>query len=180
MCPFELLLVMTLAFRCRAATVDQVARLLELPEPCAERIIRRCVRKGLVTVRRVLVAEPGPSAGPVAHWSVNSPVPDFGPLSYRLKSRATGPTRFTAVVTATARAARLLGGATPNLSHPLQLSHDLVVTVCDRAHEDLGGRDWAHWSVPDPVPSNTVRAFDAAYEDVTARAARLASLVSTG
>jgi ArsR family transcriptional regulator, arsenate/arsenite/antimonite-responsive transcriptional repressor / arsenate reductase (thioredoxin) len=39
----------------------------------------------------------------------------------------------------------------------------LVVTVCDRAHEELEvGDDWLHWSVPDPVPIGTKAAFDAA------------------
>jgi protein-tyrosine-phosphatase len=38
----------------------------------------------------------------------------------------------------------------------------LVVTVCDRAHEELEpGESWVHWSVPDPVPINTPAAFDA-------------------
>lgn len=39
----------------------------------------------------------------------------------------------------------------------------LVVTVCDRAHEELTpGPSWWHWSVPDPVADGSARAFDAA------------------
>jgi hypothetical protein len=39
----------------------------------------------------------------------------------------------------------------------------LLVTVCDRAHEELNARDdWLHWSVTDPVPVGTSAAFDAA------------------
>ena len=53
--------------------------------------------------------------------------------------------------------------------------HDLVVTVCDRAHEDLRGRDWAHWSIPDPVPAGTDRAFDHACEAIIGRVERLAA-----
>jgi hypothetical protein len=31
-------------------------------------------------------------------------------------------------------------------------SADLVITVCDRAHEELApGPGWWHWSTPDPV-----------------------------
>lgn len=38
----------------------------------------------------------------------------------------------------------------------------LVVTVCDRAHEEIDTQaDWLHWSVPDPVPIGTSAAFDA-------------------
>jgi len=58
-----------------------------------------------------------------------------------------------------------------------ELDYGLIVTVCDRAHEDLAGRDWAHWSIPDPVPSGTERAFDDAYDAITARVARLSAQV---
>lgn len=55
---------------------------------------------------------------------------------------------------------------------------DIVVTVCDSAHEELyGGREGlssVHWSVPDPVPDGTDAAFDAAYDDLAARVAQLA------
>ena len=52
--------------------------------------------------------------------------------------------------------------------------------MCDRAHEDLDGRDWAHWSIPDPVPAGSDRAFDDALEAITTRVARLsAQVVST-
>jgi protein-tyrosine-phosphatase/DNA-binding transcriptional ArsR family regulator len=38
----------------------------------------------------------------------------------------------------------------------------LVITVCDRAHEELEPEpDWLHWSVPDPVAKPTKAAFDA-------------------
>jgi ArsR family transcriptional regulator, arsenate/arsenite/antimonite-responsive transcriptional repressor / arsenate reductase (thioredoxin) len=30
-------------------------------------------------------------------------------------------------------------------------SGDLIITVCDRAHEELGDQGWAYWSIPDPV-----------------------------
>jgi ArsR family transcriptional regulator, arsenate/arsenite/antimonite-responsive transcriptional repressor / arsenate reductase (thioredoxin) len=54
----------------------------------------------------------------------------------------------------------------------LESSRDrgLVVTVCDRAHEELAVEpSWWHWSVPDPVDSATDAAFDAALHDLDAR-----------
>ena len=46
----------------------------------------------------------------------------------------------------------------------------LVVTVCDRAHEELGARPgWLHWSIPDPVPVATPAAFDAARDEIATR-----------
>ena len=56
--------------------------------------------------------------------------------------------------------------------------HDLVITVCDRAHEELEGRDWAHWSIPDPVPHGTESAFDAVLTDLADRVRRVAPIVA--
>jgi len=46
---------------------------------------------------------------------------------------------------------------------------DLVITVCDLAHEELGVPHALHWSVPDPVREGTDAAFDAAYDEIQAR-----------
>ncbi|GAA4567037.1 helix-turn-helix domain-containing protein [Planotetraspora kaengkrachanensis] len=54
---------------------------------------------------------------------------------------------------------------------------DLVVAVCDSAHEDLGGGDHLHWSVPDPVRSGTDDAFERAFADIADRIDRLAPAV---
>jgi protein-tyrosine-phosphatase len=60
----------------------------------------------------------------------------------------------------------------------VQTSGDLVVTVCDRAHEELPTDvDRRHWSVQDPVPDATAEAFDTAVVDLTARITRLADQV---
>ena len=52
---------------------------------------------------------------------------------------------------------------------------DLVVAVCDLAHEELGRLSQLHWSIPDPVRAGTAPAFDAAYEEIESRVAGLAS-----
>jgi ArsR family transcriptional regulator, arsenate/arsenite/antimonite-responsive transcriptional repressor / arsenate reductase (thioredoxin) len=51
---------------------------------------------------------------------------------------------------------------------------DLVITVCDLAHEELGDRADLHWSVPDPARTGTPAAFDAAYEELSHRVSDLA------
>ena len=53
---------------------------------------------------------------------------------------------------------------------------DLVIAVCDNAHEELTGelRPRLHWSVPDPVRADTDAAFEAAYAVLAARIDRLA------
>ncbi|SCG49701.1 helix-turn-helix domain-containing protein [Micromonospora halophytica] len=56
---------------------------------------------------------------------------------------------------------------------------DLVIAVCDNAHEELTGpiRPRLHWSVPDPVRADTDEAFEAAYADLADRVDRLAPAV---
>jgi protein-tyrosine-phosphatase len=58
---------------------------------------------------------------------------------------------------------------------------DLVIAVCDSAHEDLTGavRPRLHWSVPDPVRADTDAAFEAAYTDLAGRIDRLAPALAT-
>jgi protein-tyrosine-phosphatase/DNA-binding HxlR family transcriptional regulator len=53
---------------------------------------------------------------------------------------------------------------------------DLVVAVCDDAHEQLleSGRHRLHWSVPDPAAADTDEAFEAAFAEIAARIDRLA------
>lgn len=58
---------------------------------------------------------------------------------------------------------------------------DLVVTVCDAAHEELRDRGAVpgsvHWAVSDPVRTGTATAFDAAFADLDRRIRDAASLL---
>lgn len=77
-------------------------------------------------------------------------------------------------VAAARRAGLDLADATPRGLDEVDLHGALVVTVCDRAHEELSpGDDWLHWSVPDPVPAGTAAAFDAAVAELADRIGRL-------
>lgn len=51
---------------------------------------------------------------------------------------------------------------------------DLVITVCDLAHEELAVPHELHWSIPDPVQAGTDAAFDAAYAEIESRVRALA------
>ena len=47
---------------------------------------------------------------------------------------------------------------------------DIVVTVCDEAREEIEvGENWLHWSLPDPVQSRSVRAFERTIEELNIR-----------
>ncbi len=56
----------------------------------------------------------------------------------------------------------------------VQQDGDLVITVCDLAHEELGRQAAVHWSVPDPVPAGDPASFDAALAELSHRIERLA------
>jgi ArsR family transcriptional regulator, arsenate/arsenite/antimonite-responsive transcriptional repressor / arsenate reductase (thioredoxin) len=72
------------------------------------------------------------------------------------------------------------GGVDITESRPRRLDDvaalpELVVTVCDRAHEELDPEpNWVHWSIPDPVGVGTRAAFDATVSELRERIAALA------
>ena len=67
-----------------------------------------------------------------------------------------------------------LHDATPRSLHDVRRDEDLVVTVCDNAHEELGALADLHWSVPDPVRHGDDAAFDAAFGEIAGRVQDLA------
>jgi ArsR family transcriptional regulator, arsenate/arsenite/antimonite-responsive transcriptional repressor / arsenate reductase (thioredoxin) len=86
-----------------------------------------------------------------------------------------------------------LTGARPRHVAATVQAGDLVVAVCDAAHEELvaagtvdgpvaprltGSRGWLHWAVPDPVRAGTDEAFETAYTDLQNRIERLAAALT--
>ncbi len=69
---------------------------------------------------------------------------------------------------------RLAARVKPQSFDAVRARGDLVVTVCDRAHEELGATGAIHWSVPDPVRVGTNAAFEAAFDDLDQRVTGLA------
>jgi len=55
---------------------------------------------------------------------------------------------------------------------------DLVVAVCDQAHERLDEGPRLHWSVPDPAAVDTDAAFERAYDDLSHRIDRLLPILT--
>ena len=73
-------------------------------------------------------------------------------------------------VDAARRAGLDLSGARPQHLDQLAIEPILIVTVCDRAHEDLAPGDaWWHWSIPDPLDDPSSDAFDRALERLRTR-----------
>lgn len=55
---------------------------------------------------------------------------------------------------------------------------DLVVAVCDNAHEELSrALSRLHWSIPDPVRVDTDQAFERAWADINRRVQHVAALL---
>jgi protein-tyrosine-phosphatase len=78
-------------------------------------------------------------------------------------------------VAAARRAGIDLTSATPTALADVARRPALTITVCDRAHEELGAAPgWLHWSIADPVPAGTRRAFDATVGELRRRITDLA------
>jgi ArsR family transcriptional regulator, arsenate/arsenite/antimonite-responsive transcriptional repressor / arsenate reductase (thioredoxin) len=68
-----------------------------------------------------------------------------------------------------------LTSATPRTLAEAGKIPDLVVTVCDQAHEELDpDESWLHWSIPDPVAIGSPKAFDATVAELRVRISALA------
>ena len=72
-----------------------------------------------------------------------------------------------------------LTARTPRSFDEVRRVGDIVITVCDRAHEELATEvRHNHWSVPDPAGDPAAdEAFDRALTDLTDRIARLTPVV---
>jgi protein-tyrosine-phosphatase len=105
-----------------------------------------------------------------ALWGRHSTVP--------VASAGTAPARGVhplAVATARAHGLSLAHARTAHVDEVLR-PDDLVVAVCDNAHERLDV-DRLHWSVPDPAPLGTAEAFGRVFTDPADRVDRLAPAV---
>jgi ArsR family transcriptional regulator, arsenate/arsenite/antimonite-responsive transcriptional repressor / arsenate reductase (thioredoxin) len=82
-------------------------------------------------------------------------------------------------VGAARRAGLDLSGAVPRELAKVGLTDHLVVTVCDRAHEEVDPPpSWLHWSIPDPVASPTKAAFDRTVTELRQRITDAVGLAS--
>jgi protein-tyrosine-phosphatase/DNA-binding HxlR family transcriptional regulator len=77
------------------------------------------------------------------------------------------------------RAGLDLGDAVPRSLDDVRRVPKLVITVCDRAHEELHPEpSWLHWSIPDPADDGGPAAFDAAVDELRDRIQTLVQVPS--
>lgn len=82
-------------------------------------------------------------------------------------------------VAAAERAGLDLPGARPRGLASLRSLPQLVITVCDRAHEELQpAAGWLHWSIADPAPLGTAAAFDRAVGELRVRIETLTGMAA--
>lgn len=132
-----------------------LAQLLPAPALAAERVLFVCTGN---SARSQLAA---------ALWRQASAVPSASAGTHpadRVNPGALAVARRRNLPLADAAPRRLLDVARPR---------DFVVTVCDRAHEELPDRPALHWSVPDPVPAATSAAFEDTYNELSHRVGAL-------
>lgn len=137
---------------------DTIGGLLTTPVRLTSRVVFVCTHN---SARSQLAA---------ALWAHRSHVPvasaGTAPAD-RVHPRAVGVARrhgLTLVRSRTAHVSNVIRGS------------DLIVAVCDNAHEHLAGRNLErlHWSVPDPAAIDTDEAFEASFVDIADRIDRLA------
>lgn len=107
-----------------------------------------------------------------ALWSGESPVPATSAGTHPAATVHPG-------AVAAARRHRLpLTPATPRQVDDVLHPEDVVITVCDSAHEELGaGPGRLHWSVRDPARNGEDADFDRAVDDLAGRVSRLAPAI---
>ncbi|MDQ0615416.1 protein-tyrosine-phosphatase/DNA-binding transcriptional ArsR family regulator [Microbacterium sp. W4I4] len=105
-----------------------------------------------------------------ALWGAASPVPALSAGTHPADRVAP------AAIDVAARHGLDLTQAVPRLVDDRITASDLIITVCDRAHEEYPATS-LHWSVPDPVRVGTRAAFDEAFSELETRVSWLAPLV---
>lgn len=191
------------ALRVGDASPSELARLLDLPSNLLAHHLNTLATSGLVSRRRSegdgrrtylrlrgealadLAPAPAHSAERIVFvCTANSARSHLAAALWRRASEVPATSAGTHPADAIAPGARAtaarhdldLPPVAPQHVDDVRVDTDLLITVCDRAHEELGEAADLHWSVPDPVPLGTRRAFDAAHDELSTRihdAARL-------
>jgi ArsR family transcriptional regulator, arsenate/arsenite/antimonite-responsive transcriptional repressor / arsenate reductase (thioredoxin) len=131
---------------------DELDLLAPVPRPTAGRALFVCTRNSArsqlaAALWRSMTGRPAESAGTEPAEAVHP-----------------------GAIAAAARAGLDLREAAPRSLDAIRSMPPVVVTVCDRAHEELAGPpQWLHWSIPDPVPDGGRAAFDATVAELRQR-----------
>jgi ArsR family transcriptional regulator, arsenate/arsenite/antimonite-responsive transcriptional repressor / arsenate reductase (thioredoxin) len=140
--------------------------------PGALDALRPATRRDAVRVVFVCTENSARSQLAAALWAGESPVPATSAGTHP------APAIHPGAVAAARRHHLPLTPATPRHIDDVLRPDDVVITVCDSAHEELGvapGR--LHWSIPDPARTGQDAAFDHAVDQLADRVTRLAPAI---
>jgi protein-tyrosine-phosphatase len=98
-----------------------------------------------------------------ALWRRESPIPTASAGTHPKDSIDPG------AIEAAARHELALPRVRPRVLEGVVAEDDLLITVCDLAHEELRVPATLHWSIPDPVSVGTPTAFDSAFDEIRGR-----------
>jgi len=137
-------------------------------------ILAAATATGLAPAPRVIfvcTANSARSQLAAATWNELSPIPATSAGTHP------GPRIHPRAIATAHRHGLRLGAAQPvPVAGQLQ-DGDLIVAVCDNAHEELALElPRLHWAVPDPVRVDTDAAFEAAYTDIHRRVRHLTAV----
>lgn len=123
----------TLTRRVRVLSVSQVAATwwsqAKQGRDQATARLRELQELALVTLVPILARPEPPLESPVLVWRPTDPEPDFGAVSYRLRSRWTLPARRIMSVIATQRAAKRFAGKGGRMPRASEATHDLCLAA---------------------------------------------------
>ncbi len=169
MTPREQELVSALALKIRMLSFDEILRswwpASRSATTNARRRLAELVHDGLLVRERALARPRLPLEEPIFRWKPGEAAPDFGKLSWTVKSRWTEPPREVTVYLASRRAAAIFGGkANGKIKNPSQATHDihlgaLYLKLCREAPtiaagwigEDILAPTREHQKLPDAI-----------------------------
>ena len=169
MTPRERELVSALALKIRLLSFDEILRswwpASKSATTNARRRLTELVNDGLLVRERAHARPRLPLEAPIFRWKPGEAAPDYGKLSWTVKSRWTEPPREVTVYLASRRAAAIFGGkANGKIKNPSQATHDihlgaLYLKLCREAPtiaagwigEDILAPTREHQKLPDAI-----------------------------
>ena len=140
--------------------------------PQALDALRTPATRGAVRVVFVCTANSARSQLAAALWSAESPVPATSAGTHP------APAIHPGALAAAHRRNLALAPSTPRHIRQVVRPGDMIITVCDSAHEELGSAPGRlHWSIADPAKSGEDAAFDHTVDDLADRIARIAPAI---
>jgi hypothetical protein len=131
--PWDHDLLSCLTLRLRLLSVEQIERCAWGKRQTSRDSVRARLGKleqaGWVRCQTALHHPELPLAGPVLRWEVSDECPNYGAVSYALKSRWTLPLKSSRIVVASEKAAKLFGGSAATVRNEAQTTHDLHVAA---------------------------------------------------